>query len=43
MSGIDFVLGLERLLNAGETAEAREQGIIGKVTQVLEPPRADQQ
>ena len=29
--------------NAGETAEAREQGIIGKVTQVLEPPRADQQ
>ena len=29
--------------NAGQTAEAREQGIIGKVAQVLKPPRADHQ
>src|SRR3984893_11988514 len=29
--------------HAGETAEAREQGILGQVTQVLEPPRADHQ
>jgi hypothetical protein len=29
--------------NAGETAEPREQGIIGQVTQVLQPTRADHQ